>query len=58
MSKQLKYAEELINVFDNDNLREWCLKLNCGRDELITAVLNAGKHPSQVRSFLKKKNPK
>jgi hypothetical protein len=55
MPKSAKHTQELIDVFDNGNLKEWCLKLHCERNELITAVLNAGKHPKQVKDFLKAK---
>jgi hypothetical protein len=54
MGRRPKYGDARINVFDNVNLKEWCEYFNVEKDDLITAVLNAGKSPKQVEVFLKK----
>lgn len=51
--KPAKNKEDvLINVFDINDLKYWCRKFKCDKDDLINAVLTVGKSASIVSDYL------
>lgn len=45
-------GERIIDIFDQDDIKYWCKKFKCDKDDLIDAVLTIGRKSKQVNDYL------
>lgn len=42
-----------INIFDKDDMANWCILFDCEKEKLIEAILTVGSSAKKVHEFLK-----
>ncbi len=44
--------EQIIDIFNPNDIKYWCKKFKCDKEDLIDAVLTIGRTPKLVSDFL------